>query len=186
LATRPRLSDITSLDVSFLATHTITLMCADGHHLYNIKGPRYRFIDLTMRRKFQELVRGRHLVAEFEASEVADLLGKGKPRCRAMGEPLHVWRWDRPGLGWRVPSVVTMTFLAKGQGGFDHLEWHFDDRVGEPRVVRAAGSSKRKAVEVQWAIPKEEASATRITFQNETGKFPLCRGGAKLGRAALH
>lgn len=188
--TPPYISDIRSRVVSFRAIHAITFECPDGHHLFRVQNPQYRFADLETCREFQGLVRDRTLVGEFEASEVATWArapgswwrfslcrdaGWAKQRRLAVGEPLQVWQWERREPGWLFPSVtMTMTFLADMSGGFVHVELQFRPLAGQVQIVRAEGTSKKKAVEGQWAIPgREDADRIRITFQKEKGTL-LC------------
>ncbi|KAK0715319.1 hypothetical protein B0H67DRAFT_645087 [Lasiosphaeris hirsuta] len=72
-STPPCLSAVESPDVYFRATHSITLLLDDGHLLLHVATPRYHFNDFRVRRKFQELVRARKLVAEIESVEVMAL-----------------------------------------------------------------------------------------------------------------
>ncbi len=201
-ATPPYVGDIASPDVRFRATHAITIMCDDVHYLYHVAQPQYHFADVETRRKFQELVRGRCFVDEFEAMEVTELQESGhvvtdgsirsgssggstskktKNKSKnlnqfplAQSEPIQIWRWDRPGSGWRVPSVVTMTFLSDTGGEWRFKEWHAQDLEGKVKVTQLEGRSKT-IVEMCWAIPRiQGAQRVRIMFKSKRGELFPC------------
>ncbi|KAK0648711.1 hypothetical protein B0T16DRAFT_118492 [Cercophora newfieldiana] len=175
----PYISDINPPNVSFRAKHAITLMRREGDCLFHIRDMEYKFTDVPTRRRFQELIRGRTLRYEFEASEITALAAvPGWTGLRdynlAAGEPLQVWQLDRP----KTTPIITMTFLAGkpdvgGRRQFSHLELYFGDRVGEVRRVKAWWSikGKRKAVQGQWVIPYQPSDGVKVTFQNEQGEF---------------
>ncbi|KAK5655372.1 hypothetical protein OQA88_5939 [Cercophora sp. LCS_1] len=72
-STPPCLSAVESPDVYFRATHPITLLLDDSHLLLQVAHPCYHFNGFRIRRKFEELVRARKLVAEIEGVEVLAL-----------------------------------------------------------------------------------------------------------------
>lgn len=231
----PCLDDTSSLNVYFRATHAITLMFEDGHHLYHVTDPRYSFLDVQARQKFQQMVRGRHLVGEIETIRIEVLTttttelenddldrvstasstntsrrssatsvfsssksslssfrsNKSKSKntnaatttlLLAQSEPIQIWRWDRPGSGWRVPSVVTMTFLADTGRKNNHErwryeEWHAQDLLDEVRVEvqpseRERHPKKHVAVNLRWAVPRIQGGTreARITFGSKRGE----------------
>ncbi|KAK1831484.1 hypothetical protein QBC39DRAFT_330731 [Podospora conica] len=89
-STPPYLSSVDSSDVEFRATHPVTILRDDGHLLLHASRPRYCFADVPTRRKFQELVRARTLLAEVRAIEIFPLFssngdGGGLDRCSTGG-----------------------------------------------------------------------------------------------------
>ncbi|KAK3694142.1 hypothetical protein B0T22DRAFT_506358 [Podospora appendiculata] len=161
--TIPYVTDVSSLEVSFLASHSITVIDQDGPHLYQITHPRYQFETLRARKRFQQLSRDRKLLGEFEAADIS--MGG---RRLAVAEVLQLWR--QPGLR----PAATMTFLgtpaAGGRGGVGesgaHVEWHIEDF----QLTLDVAKTGRKARVLQLGALYRQSNlgaGVSITFSNE-------------------
>jgi hypothetical protein len=86
----PSPTSVNSPNVLFRATHPVTLLLEDGSLLLYVTQPRYKFANVSTRRKFQELIRARTLIDEVMAVEVFPLFRNddgsgGLNRCSTGG-----------------------------------------------------------------------------------------------------
>lgn len=125
----PFTDDKDSLEVRFFESHTITVIDNDGHHLYRVKRPSYKFKSLEARRKFQMFSRERELIGEFETIDISSNNGR-----LASVQVIRIWSKRSPNLR----PHITFTFLAtRGKDRNSHLEWHITDFKPNPTFSAA-------------------------------------------------
>jgi hypothetical protein len=125
----PFTDDKDSLEVRFFESHTITVIDDDGHHLYRVKQPSYRFKSLEARRNFQKFSRERDLIGEFETVDISS-----NHQCLASVQVIRIWSKRSPNLR----PDITFTFLVtRGKSRNSHLEWHITDFKPNPTFSAA-------------------------------------------------
>lgn len=147
-----------SLEVRFFAFHSITVIDSDGHHLYHVRRPRYKFQNLEVRRKFQELARERQLLGEFETIDISTKK-EGLAGCQVIRV------WSKIITKWR--PTITMTFLATRVGDrASHLEWDFEEFEANPTLISA---KKSRRLNLHSQYPDTKFRDPTIQFKDECG-----------------
>lgn len=150
-----------SPEVSFLESHCITVIDQDGHHLYRVDKPTYKFKRLETRRRFQAVARERELIGEFDAIEITSD-GEVLSKCQV----IHVW--SAAYSSWR--RTVTLTFLATGiEDGRSHIEWDIEEFHSKPEFVIPVRipwkkHSESKTLELSLLYPSSKMASARIEF----------------------
>ncbi|KAK3336287.1 hypothetical protein B0T19DRAFT_35111 [Cercophora scortea] len=165
----PYVTAVSSLEVSFLASHSITVIDQDGPHLYRITDPRYQFETLRARKRFQQLARDKKLLGEFEAADIS--VGG---RRLAVAEVLQLWRQPGP------RPAATMTFrgipAAGGRsvvgGSGAHVEWHIEDFQSSLDVAKTGKKARVVRLCALYQQPNLGAGVSiRFSNENDVPKF---------------
>ncbi|KAK4183283.1 hypothetical protein QBC35DRAFT_508327 [Podospora australis] len=160
-----------SQEVTFLTVHTMTVIDDDGHHVYQIDRPVYRFSELQGRRTFQEFSRGRQLLGEFEASDITDFKGSART-CLSRCQVIQIWSSQESRC---FEPTVTMAFLVttekQGQPHFYHAEWRVNDFDPQVALIKGPKSRKLKTAVLQRRSLTQSSTGSRqglsITLEDE-------------------
>jgi hypothetical protein len=145
-----------------LAATTATKTATEGKHdgVKTVYQSRFMFHDANSRRRFQELTRGRQLLAEFERTRVFV-----NGTVRSLSQFFQVWSEKSP----QSARAEKITYLATAVGTCD--EWH----IGDFRLMSNTTSSKNgdnSVVELRTRFPVrgDEAFTLKLKFRRGAGK----------------